>query len=229
MKKKIVIFSGAGISAESGLSTFRDNGGLWDNYDINEVATPQAWSKNPKLVLDFYNMRRENALNAQPNLAHKTIADLEKKFEVVVITQNIDDLHERSGSKNVLHLHGEINKVRSTGTEKVYYQGNKQLHLGDLCPDGFQLRPHIVWFGESVPSLGKADEIVRTAAIFIVTGTSLNVYPAAGLVNSAPINSIKYLIDPSENIRISSVKNLTVINEKATIGLPKVAQLLING
>ena len=198
MKKKLVIFSGAGISAESGLSTFRDNGGLWDNYDINEVATPEAWSKNPTLVLDFYNMRRENALNAQPNLAHKTIAELEEKFDVVVITQNIDDLHERSGSKNVLHLHGEITKVRSTGTDKVYYHGNNKLYLGDLCPDGYQLRPHIVWFGEAVPSLGKADEIVRTADIFIITGTSLNVYPAAGLVNSAPINSIKYLIIPDE-------------------------------
>ena len=229
MKKKLVLFSGAGISAESGLSTFRDNGGLWDNYDINEVATPEAWYKNPKLVLDFYNMRRENALKAQPNLAHKTIADLEKNFEVVVITQNIDDLHERSGSKNVLHLHGEINKVRSTGTDKVYYHGNKQLHLGDLCPDGFQLRPHIVWFGESVPNLMPAEKIAESSDFFIVIGTSLNVYPAAGLIHSAPINSIKYLIDPSENIKISSVKNLIVVNEKATIGLPKVAQILING
>ncbi len=226
MKKNLVVFSGAGISAESGLSTFRGFDGLWDNFDINDVATPEAWAKNPELVLDFYNMRREQALNAIPNFAHKTIAALEADFNVDVITQNIDDLHERSGSSKVLHLHGEVAKSRSTGTNKVFLHGNKPLNYGELCPDGFQLRPHIVWFGESVPNLEKAQNIIEKASAFIITGTSLNVYPAAGLIHFAPKNSIKYLVDPSDNIRIYDIKNLTVIKETSTLGIPKVAENL---
>ena len=224
--KKLVVFTGAGISAESGLSTFRDNGGLWDNYDINEVATPEAWAANPKLVLDFYNMRRKNAFDAQPNFAHESIAELEDFFDVHVITQNIDNLHERGGSANVLHLHGEVDKVRSVGTGLVYDHGDMPLNYGDLCPDGFQLRPHIVWFGEPVPNLEIADDIVRTADLFIVAGTSLNVYPAAGLVHVAPEKSIKFLVDPSNQLKIPSIKNLTVYKENATIGIPKIVSQL---
>ncbi len=224
--KKLIVFTGAGISAESGLSTFRDNGGLWDNYDINEVATPEAWDSNPRLVLDFYNLRRENAFAALPNLAHQSIAELEDCYDVHVITQNIDNLHERGGSSKVLHLHGEVDKVRSVGTNKVYKHGDKPLNYGDLCPDGFQLRPHIVWFGESVPNLGVADEIVKKADFFIVTGTSLNVYPAAGLVHVAPENSIKFLVDPSDEIKVPFIKNLTILKENATSGIPKIVTQL---
>jgi len=224
--KKLIVFTGAGISAESGLSTFRDNGGLWDNYDINEVATPEAWASNPRLVLDFYNMRRENAFSAMPNIAHQSIAVLEDYFDVHVITQNIDNLHERGGSTKVLHLHGEVDKVRSIGTNKIYNHGDNSLNYGDLCPDGFQLRPHIVWFGESVPNLGLANEIVKTADIFIVAGTSLNVYPAAGLVHVAPERALKFLVDPSEDMNIPSIKNLTVFKENATSGIPKIVDQL---
>lgn len=228
MKKKLVVFSGAGISAESGLDTFRDNGGLWDNYDIDEVATPEAWQKNPHLVLDFYNIRRKSASAALPNIAHKTIGDLEHDFEVVVITQNIDDLHERGGSSNVIHLHGEVNKVRSTGTNEIYHQGIDPLLFGDVCPKGHQLRPHVVWFGEQVPNLAIAHDVISLADILIVTGTSLNVYPAAGLIHAANDKAAKYLVDPSDQLRISQIKNLTVIKEKATFGIPKVAQLIKN-
>ena len=230
--KKIVVFTGAGISAESGLSTFRDNGGLWDNYDINEVATPEAWTANPELVLDFYNMRRKNAFEAKPNKAHIELGLLEHFFDVHVITQNIDNLHERGGSTKVLHLHGEVDKVRSLGTGKVYDHGNQPLNFGDLCPDGFQLRPHIVWFGEPVPKLEIAAEIVSSADVFIVAGTSLNVYPAAGLAHCSPEKAIKFLVDPSDEVKIPSIKNLTVIKEKASTGIPKIIaelrELMIN-
>lgn len=197
MSKHIVVFTGAGVSAESGLKTFRDSDGLWENYRIEEVATPEAWKKNPKLVLDFYNMRRKQCMEAQPNQAHLLIANLEKYYKVSVITQNIDDLHERAGSTNVLHLHGEIMKVRSSVDPNLIYPINKwNLELGELCEKGSQLRPHIVWFGEEVPMMPQAIEIVQQADILIVIGSSLVVYPAAGLVFYAPDNIPKYLIDP---------------------------------
>lgn len=182
-KKHIVVFTGAGVSAESGLKTFRDSDGLWENYRIEEVATPEAWERNPKLVLEFYNMRRKQCMEAQPNKAHQLIAELEKYYNVSVITQNIDDLHERAGSTNVLHLHGEIMKVRSSVDDNLIYPIKKwNLELGEKCEKGSQLRPHIVWFGEPVPMMEKAIEIVQTADVFIVVGSSLVVYPAAGLL-----------------------------------------------
>lgn len=201
LKQKIVVLSGAGISAESGLGTFRDSGGLWEKYKIEDVATPEAWNKNPKLVTDFYNMRRKQAYEAKPNEGHLALADLEKDFDVTIITQNIDDLHERAGSSNVIHLHGEINKVKSSGpnSESKYYpQKNWEVMIGDLCPDGYQLRPHVVWFGEAVPMLDKAAQICQTADVFIVVGTSLNVYPAAGLVHYVPNQTKCFLVDPSD-------------------------------
>lgn len=199
-KKRLVVLSGAGISAESGLGTFRDSGGLWEEYRIEDVATPDAWNNNPTLVTEFYNMRRKQAYEAQPNEGHKILAELEKDFDVIIITQNIDDLHERAGSKNVLHLHGEISKVKSSGpnAEKHYYpQKNWEVKMGDLCPEGYQLRPHVVWFGEAVPMLEKAAEIVETADLFLVVGTSLNVYPAAGLVSYVSEKCVKYILDPN--------------------------------
>ena len=226
MKKKLVIFSGAGVSAESGLDTFRDDGGIWANYDINDVATPEAWLKNPNLVLDFYNTRRRIASDANPNIAHKEIAKLEDILDVTVITQNIDNLHERGGSSNVIHLHGEVDKVRSTGTDEVYLQGVDPLLFGDVCPNGHQLRPHIVWFGEQVPNLTIAEKVISKADFLIVIGTSLNVYPAAGLIHAASDSAPKYLVDPSDNIKISKIENLKIFKEKATIGIPKVAELI---
>ena len=184
-KKKIVVLTGAGISAESGLKTFRDSDGLWEGYDIEEVATPRAWKKNPQLVLDFYNYRRKNVLDAQPNAAHIGLAQLEKDFEVHIITQNIDDLHERAGSTKVMHLHGEIFKMRSEVSDDLVYDIRGDMKLGDLAEDGAQLRPNIVWFEEAVPMIEEAIPVVRSADIFIIVGTSLVVYPAAGLVNYA--------------------------------------------
>ena len=224
--KKLVVFTGAGISQESGIKTFRDSGGLWEEYKISDICSPEAWEKDPELVLEFYNKRRKQALEAEPNRAHEIIAELEKNFEVQIITQNIDDLHERAGSTNVLHLHGEITKARSIGTEKVYTIGNKSIFLNDLCNDGHQLRPHIVWFGEDVPNMLIAEDIVKTADIFLIIGSSLNVYPAAGLVYQTPDDCPKYLVDPSVDIETKSINNLTIINEKATIGLAIVASIL---
>ena len=224
--KKLVVFTGAGISQESGIKTFRDSGGLWEDYNISDVCSPEAWKKDPELVLEFYNKRRKQALEAKPNRGHEIIAELEKHFEVQIITQNIDDLHERAGSTNVLHLHGEITKARSIGTEKVYTIGNKSIFLNDLCNDGHQLRPHIVWFGEDVPNMLIAEDIVKTADIFLIIGSSLNVYPAAGLVYQTPDDCPKYLVDPSVDIETKSINNLTIINEKATIGLAIVASIL---
>lgn len=196
--KHIVIFSGAGMSAESGLKTFRDNGGLWENYKVEEVATPQAWAKDPENVLHFYNLRRAQLFNAEPNRAHYSIAKLEKEFKVSVVTQNIDDLHERAGSSNVMHLHGELKKVRSEKhAELVYEWDKKELHLGETCEQGFQLRPHVVWFGEEVPMMEIAFQVAQTADILIVVGTSLNVYPAANVVNFVPKTCTNYLIDPN--------------------------------
>lgn len=192
---KLVILSGAGISAESGIKTFRDSNGLWENYRIEDVATPLAWKKNPQLVLDFYNQRRLNVLNAQPNSAHFGLASFEKKFEVFSITQNIDDLHERAGSTNVMHLHGEILKMRSERNKKLIYPITKNIEIGDMAEDGAQLRPHIVWFEEEVPMIEAAIPIVEQADIFVVIGTSLAVYPAAGLINFVSSNVPIYLID----------------------------------
>ena len=181
--KNIVVFSGAGISAESGLGTFRDSGGLWDNYKIEDVATPDAFKKNPELVLEFYNIRRRQLLKSSPNNAHYALNKLQENYNLQIITQNIDDLHERSGSKNVLHLHGELMESKSVVDDTVYKIDSSELILGDLCPNQGQLRPNVVWFGEAVPMMDVAIEIVKTADVFIIIGTSLNVYPAASLIH----------------------------------------------
>src|SRR5215510_10022526 len=193
--KKLVVLTGAGISAESGLRTFRDSDGLWEGYNIEDVATPRAWKKDPQLVLDFYNMRRKNVADAEPNAAHVGLASLEKDFDVTIITQNIDDLHERAGSSNVMHLHGEIFKMRSERDHELVYEIKGDIKIGDKAEDGQQLRPHIVWFEEPVPMIEEAVPVVRNADVFVVVGTSLVVYPAAGLVNYAPWNIPKYIID----------------------------------
>jgi NAD-dependent deacetylase len=195
MKKQLVVLTGAGISAESGLLTFRDSDGLWNGYNIQEVATPRAFQKNPQLVLDFYNMRRRDVANAAPNAAHKALAELERDFEVTIITQNIDDLHERAGSTRVLHLHGEIFKMRSVSDDTLVTEIRGDIHLGQLAPDGGQYRPHIVWFEEEVPMIGPAAELAAAADIFVVVGTSLLVYPAAGLLRYAPAHIPKFLVD----------------------------------
>ena len=205
--KNIVVFTGAGISAESGLSTFRDNGGLWDKFPVQEVATPNAWINNPKKVIDFYNLRRKKCLNAKPNIAHQNIKKLEKKFNVKIITQNIDDLHERAGSKNVLHLHGEIMLSRSTKTGKTF-RIKKDLKYGDKCPENFLLRPHVVWFGEAVPKMQEACNIIYKANIVIIIGTSLKVYPAADLINFVNENCKVFLIDPDPELNISNVTHI---------------------
>jgi NAD-dependent deacetylase len=227
MKPKLVVFTGAGISAESGIRTFRDSDGLWEEYRIEEVATPQAWEKNKSLVLDFYNQRRKQVLGAEPNAAHRTLAELEKKYDVHIITQNIDNLHERAGSKKILHLHGEIMKSRSTADPSLIYpiQG-PDLNLGDTCEKGSQLRPHIVWFGEMVPAMEMAYCIAEEADVFIVVGTSLAVYPAAGIIDYAPTAIPKYLIDPAD-VSVSGIRNLTVIKEKAGVGLTKLTEELL--
>jgi NAD-dependent deacetylase len=225
VKKKIVVLTGAGISAESGLKTFRDSDGLWEGYDVMEVATPGAWKRNPELVLDFYNMRRKDVAAAMPNAAHTGLATLEKDFEVTIITQNIDDLHERAGSKNVLHLHGEIFKMRSETNESIIREIKGDINIGDMAKDGGQYRPHIVWFEEPVPKIQEAIAIVYTADIFVVVGTSLAVYPAAGLINYVEINTPKYVIDKKAP-PISPMKNLTIIEKKATEGIEDLKKLL---
>lgn len=209
--EKIVVLSGAGVSAESGLSTFRDNGGLWDKFPIDEVATIDAWNKNPEKVTDFYNLRRKNCNNVLPNNAHKLIADLENKYIVNIITQNIDDLHERAGSSKVLHLHGEINLARSWGTGNKYpiHKGN-QLSYGDKCPEGYLLRPDVVWFGEEVPNLIPASEIVAHSDILIIIGTSLQVYPAASLKDYCKNDAKKYLIDPDNSLEIAGIESIVL-------------------
>lgn len=194
-RKKLVVLTGAGISAESGLRTFRDSDGLWEGYNMYEVATPGGWAKNPRLVLDFYNMRRRDVAGAQPNAAHRGLAELENDFQVHIITQNIDDLHERGGSSNVLHLHGEIFKMRSVTDPETTYEIRGDIKPGDLAPDGAQLRPHIVWFEEPVPMIEQAAALVAVADIFVVIGTSLAVYPAAGLLHYAPSHIPKFILD----------------------------------
>jgi NAD-dependent deacetylase len=220
-KQKLVVFTGAGISAESGIRTFRDSDGLWEEYNIEDVATPEAWRQDRKVVLEFYNKRRKQVLEASPNDAHKVIVELENKYDVHIITQNIDDLHERAGSKNVLHLHGEIKKSRSTLDETLIYPiKGAELNIGDKCERGSQLRPHIVWFGEAVPMMDAAIDIASMADIFIVVGTSLVVYPAASLLAYTPRAIPKYLIDPND-VNTSGVNNITVIKESASIGMHK--------
>lgn len=225
-KQKLVVLTGAGISAESGLKTFRDSDGLWEGYDVYEVATPHGFAKNPQLVLDFYNMRRKDVAAAQPNEAHKVLAELEEYFEVQIITQNIDDLHERGGSTNVLHLHGEIFKMRSVKNDFANYDIRSDINLGDVAEDGGQLRPDIVWFEEPVPKIEEAVEMMRTADIFAVIGTSLVVYPAAGLLNYAPYQIPKFIIDKSIPYT-QSLFNLTVIEKKAGEGTKMLKNILL--
>lgn len=225
-KKQVVVFTGAGISAESGIKTFRDAGGLWENYKIEDVATPEAWKKNQELVNEFYNARRKQVIAASPNKAHYFIADLESKFNVNVVTQNVDDFHERAGSKNVLHLHGEIMKVRSEiDPDLIYPVTNWELKIGDLCEKGSQLRPHIVWFGELVPLMDQANYLAAQADFFIVIGTSLNVYPAAGILNFVSQEVPKWLIDPND-FQLDYIKYLNHIKSTAVEGLNQLNEQL---
>lgn len=222
----IVVLTGAGVSAESGIKTFRDSNGLWENHDIMEVASPEGFAKNPELVLDFYNKRRKQLLEVKPNEAHKALTKLEQNHDVTIITQNVDDLHERAGSKRVLHLHGELLKVRSTGDEKTILEWKKDLHLGDCCDNNYQLRPHVVWFGEMVPMMDEATQYVAEAEILIIIGTSMQVYPAAGLLQFAPQNTPIYFVDP--NPSISSSERIHVFAENASTGVPKVISEIEN-
>jgi NAD-dependent deacetylase len=226
-KKKLVILTGAGISAESGLKTFRDSDGLWEGFDVTEVATPRGWRKNPQLVLDFYNQRRKNVADAQPNAAHYGLAELERNFDVTIITQNIDDLHERAGSTNVVHLHGEIFKMRSETNEQLIYEIRDDIKWGDLAKDGAQLRPHIVWFEEPVPKMEEAVPLVVAADIFAVIGTSLVVYPAAGLLHYAPARIPKFIVDKTIPYT-SSIENLIAIEKRATEGVRTLIELIRN-
>ena len=222
--KKIVILTGAGISAESGISTFRDTGGLWEQYDINDVCTPEAFERHPELVLDFYNQRREQLLNSRPNEGHYNLVQLEKEYDVQIITQNVDNLHEQAGSTKVLHLHGELMKVRSSGDDHLIYNLNKENYrvlVGDLCEKGFQLRPHIVFFGEAVPLIETAAQLCSNADILMIVGTSLQVYPAAGLIDYAPKHCHKYYIDPQPTISAHAYPKLHLIAEKASTGTAK--------
>lgn len=224
--KHLVVLTGAGMSAESGIKTFRDADGLWEGHDVMEVATPEGFAANPELVLDFYNQRRRQLFEVKPNTAHYDLATLENDYKVTIITQNVDDLHERAGSKNVIHLHGELLKVRSTLGETDVQDWKMDLVLGDVCKKGYQLRPHIVWFGEEVPMIEKAVKICEIADILIIIGTSMQVYPAASLMHYVPENTQTYFIDPKPNIE--SKKNLTVIAETATVGVSKIINQLRN-
>jgi len=227
-KKKLVVLSGAGISAESGLRTFREMGGLWEEYDVMEVASPQAWEKDPELVTKFYNERRKQLLNCKPNDGHLILHELEKHFDVEIITQNVDDLHERAGSTKILHLHGELIKARSTVDENLIYRlEDWELTANSKCEKGSRLRPHIVWFGEAVPAISEAAEMVSKADILVIVGTSMNVYPAAGLIDYAPSNCPIYIIDPND-VNMSSYGNRTFIKEKASTGMRKLIEILMN-
>ena len=225
-KPVIVVLTGAGISAESGLRTFRDSDGLWEGYDIEEVATPEAWERNPALVQKFYNMRRKSVLEAKPNTAHFALAELEKKYDVTIITQNIDDLHERGGSTRVLHLHGIITRSQSSLNPNLTYPiDGWELKMGEKCELGSQLRAHVVWFGEAVPMIEEAARVCRKADIFILVGSSLNVYPAAGLVHYVSYDAPKYIIDPK--IPYISSSDFIRIEAKATVGVPQVVSELL--
>lgn len=218
MRKKLVVLTGAGMSQESGIRTFRDMGGLWEEYDVTEVATPEAWESNPELVMKFYNDRRKQLYESEPNEGHRGLADLENDFDVQVITQNIDDLHERAGSSKVLHLHGELKKVKSSRyPELIYDLDGWELKFGDLCEKGYQLRPHVVWFGEPVPAMEEAVPLVAEADIFVVVGTSLNVYPAAGLLHYAKPETPIFVVDPERPPVY--LRNVDFIDEKAGVGV----------
>ncbi|WP_067148448.1 SIR2 family NAD-dependent protein deacylase [Pseudotamlana agarivorans] len=222
--KHLVVLTGAGVSAESGINTFRDANGLWEGHDVMEVATPEGFAANPELVLNFYNQRRKQLFEVEPNQAHFDLAELENDFKVSIITQNVDDLHERAGSSNVIHLHGELRKVKSCFDENDIMPWENDIFLGDLCKKGHQLRPHIVWFEEAVPMMDKAIDICETADILMIIGTSMQVYPAAGLKDYVPDNTPTYFIDPKPNI--SSRKNLIVMAETATVGVRKLMPIL---
>lgn len=225
--KKIVVLTGAGISAESGIKTFRDAGGLWEEHRIEEVATYDAWLDNPDLVIEFYNQRRKQLYEVQPNAAHFALAELEKKYDVQIITQNVDDLHERGGSTKILHLHGELKKSRSTVDDDLIYEiDGWELKKGDTCEKGSQLRPHIVWFGEAVPNIVPAAQLSQGADIYMVVGTSLNVYPAAGLLGYVPHFVPKYYIDPNASA-VGGIRNLKVIQKKAGEGVPELVKELL--
>jgi len=221
--KHIVVLTGAGMSAESGLKTFREADGLWEGHDVTTVASPEGFISNPELVLDFYNQRRRQLLSVKPNSGHFDLAQLENHYKVSIITQNIDDLHERAGSTNVIHLHGEVLKVRSTFDENDIQIWKTDLILGDTCKKGYQLRPHIVWFGEAVPMIEKAVDVCMTADILVIIGTSMQVYPAASLIHYVPENTQTYFIDPKP--ALETKKNLTVIAESATLGVKKLKTL----
>ncbi|MEX0321751.1 MAG: NAD-dependent deacylase [Puniceicoccaceae bacterium] len=226
--ERIVVLTGAGISAESGLQTFRGSGGLWEGHDVYEVATPEAWARNQKLVLDFYNWRRDDARKAQPNAAHKALVRLEQEYHVSIITQNVDDLHERAGSTEVLHLHGELLKARSTrDPDLVYELGDKNIQLGDCCELGSQLRPHIVWFGENVPAIYDAMEIAVEADILLVIGTSLNVYPAASLVPAARNARTIFVVDPDMPAMVQGDDSVGCIEKTAVEGVPPLVEQLL--
>jgi len=225
MKKHIVVLTGAGISAESGLKTFRDNDGLWMGYNVYEVASPEGWEKDPDMVLDFYNMRRRDVAAAQPNDAHIGLTELEKDYDVTIITQNIDDLHERAGSTNVIHLHGEIFRMRSVNDEEKIYEIRGDIKLGDVDGRGYQLRPHIVWFGEPVPMIESAAEVASRADIFVVVGTSLQVYPAAGLIQYAPSHAVKYIIDKKIPY-VNEYPNMVLIEKPATEGVRELLRIM---
>ncbi len=226
--KKIVVLTGAGISAESGISTFRDAGGLWEKHDIMEVASIDGWHRNRSLVLEFYNQRRRQLFSVEPNAGHRALVALEQKFEVSIVTQNVDDLHERAGSSKVLHLHGELRKARSTEDDFLIYDWDQDIQMGDCCELGSQLRPHIVWFGEMVPMISIAAAEVIEADILLIIGTSLQVYPAAGLVGYTPEHARIYYIDPNPGISASD-ENFKIIPEKATIGVPNLVNELLTG
>ncbi len=225
--KKLVVLSGAGISAESGIRTFRESGGLWEEHDVLDVATPMAWAKDPEMVLRFYNERRKQLLECEPNNGHTGLAALEKYFDVQIITQNVDDLHERAGSSKVLHLHGELKMARSTADPMMRYEVDGwELKMGEVCEKGSQLRPDIVWFGEAVPAMEEAMHLASTADIFVVVGTSLNVYPAAGLIEYAPAKASLWLIDPND-VEIPINRHVEVIKEKAGKGLDILTRKLL--
>ncbi|WP_276883200.1 SIR2 family NAD-dependent protein deacylase [Capnocytophaga gingivalis] len=222
--QKLVVLTGAGISAESGISTFRDSGGLWEGHDVNQVATPEGFAADPALVLDFYNQRRRQLSQVEPNEAHRLLAHLEKRYEVVIITQNVDDLHERAGSHNIIHLHGELLKSRGVDNPNVTYPCTGDIHVGDKSPTGAQLRPHIVWFGEEVPMLEKAIAQVYSADILMIIGTSLQVYPAASLIDYVKEGTPIFYIDPNPSLH--SKGELTVIAQKASTGVAKAIELM---
>jgi NAD-dependent deacetylase len=231
MKKRLVVLTGAGMSAESGIQTFRGAGGLWNGVDVMEVASPEGWKANPEMVLEFYNQRRKNAQDVKPNGGHDVLAELEKDFDVQIITQNVDNLHERAGSTNVMHLHGELFKMRSTVDESlVYDMDGWELNIGDTCEKGSQLRPNIVWFGESVPLISDAFKLAETADIFVVIGTSLSVYPAASIINYVHQDVPKFIIDPEipDVYQVSNLESIEMGAVKGSLELKERLKLLVD-